>query len=212
MMKAKPLDAVPEETATPAAAPATPERVTSDVPKTKPATAKNPGRVASGKRLAERNRLALEAKKQAEAQKPTTSTTTDATNNATNSTEQSSDNTGYFILGIGGLIVSGLGVYYQREAIMRTLGRSQKPQNLVYIRTMNTNTVFRFLGWASLTYFWLEANCMFFNAIADAINQHNEQIRQKAIEEVNESESESDSEDESEVVVETTVTKTISKS
>ena len=58
-MKAKPLEAIPEETV----APATPERVTSDVPKTKPATAKNPGRVASGKRLAERNRLAREAKK-----------------------------------------------------------------------------------------------------------------------------------------------------
>ena len=124
MMEAKPLDAIPEETV----APSTPERVTSDVPKTKPATAKNPGRVASGKRLAERNRLVREAKKQAEAQKPTTSTTTDATNNTTNTTEQSSNTTGYFILGIGGLIVSGLGVYYQREAIMKTLGRSQTPQ------------------------------------------------------------------------------------
>ena len=61
--EAKPLEAIPEETVTPA----TPESVTSDVPKTKPATAKNPGRVASGKRLAERNR---EAKKQAEAQNP----------------------------------------------------------------------------------------------------------------------------------------------
>ena len=58
-MEAKPLVTIPEETV----APATPERVTSDVPKTKPATAKNPGRVASGKRLAERNRLAHEAKK-----------------------------------------------------------------------------------------------------------------------------------------------------
>ena len=76
-MEAKPLDAIPEETTTPAAAP---ERVTSDVSKTKPAT-KNPGRVASGKRLAERNRLAREAKKQAEALKPTTSTITEATNN-----------------------------------------------------------------------------------------------------------------------------------
>ena len=126
-MEAKPLEAIPEENTLPPAA-ATPERVTSDVPKTKPATAKNPGRVASGKRLAERNRLAREAKKQAEAQKPTTSTTTDAkinnTNNTTNTTEQSSDNTGYYILGIGDLIASGLGEYYQREAIMRTLGRS----------------------------------------------------------------------------------------
>ena len=178
------LDSIPEETVAPTVTPATPERVTSDVPKMKPATAKNPGRVASGKRLAERNRLAREAKKQAEAQKPTTSTATDATNNTTNTTEQSSDNTGYFVLGIGGLIVSGLGVYYQREAIMRTLGRSQKPpaesNNIIeepkrksriprngiiqifYIHTMNTNTVLRFLGWASLTYLWLEANCMFF--------------------------------------------------
>ena len=96
--------------------------------KAKPATAKKPGRVASGKRLAERNRLAREAKKQAEAQKPTTSTTTDAPNNTTNTTEQSSNNTGYLIFGIGGFIVSGLGVYYQPKAIMRTLGRSQKPQ------------------------------------------------------------------------------------
>ena len=59
-MTTQTLDAIPEETVAPAA---TPERVTSDVPKTKPATAKNPGRVASGKRLAERNRLAREAKK-----------------------------------------------------------------------------------------------------------------------------------------------------
>ena len=72
---------------------------------------------------------------------------------------------------------------------------------------MITNNVLRFLGWASLTYMWLEANCMFFNAIADAINQHNEQIRQKAIVEVKEflkQKDESKSKDESEVVVETT--------
>ena len=82
-MMTQTLKMVPEETVAPAA---TPERVTSDVPKqTKPATVKNPGRVASGKRLAERNRLALEAKKQAEAQKPTTSSTT---NNVTNTIEQ----------------------------------------------------------------------------------------------------------------------------
>ena len=122
-MAAQTLETVPEETVAPAA---TPESITSDVSKqTKPATAKNPGRVASGKRLAERNRLAREAKKQAEAQKPPTNTEASASA-TTNTTEQSSDNTGYYILGIGGLIVSGLGVYYQREAIMRTLGRSQK--------------------------------------------------------------------------------------
>ena len=56
-MEGKPLETIPEETVK------TPDRVTCDVPKTKPATAKNPGRVVSGKRLAERNRLAREAKK-----------------------------------------------------------------------------------------------------------------------------------------------------
>ena len=126
MMEAKPLETIPKETVTPAVAPATPERVTSDVPKTKPATAKHPGRVASGKRLAERNRLARAAKKQGEAQKPPTNTTTEA--NTTEQSSNSSTNTGSFVLGIGGLIVSGLDVYYQREAVMRTLGRSQKPK------------------------------------------------------------------------------------
>ena len=62
---------------------------------------------------------------------------------------------------------------------------------------MNTDTVLRFLGWASLTYMWLEANCLFFNAIIDAINDHDEQIRQKAIEEV-ETVTENTNEDESE--------------
>ena len=87
---------------------------------------------------------------------------------------------------------------------------------------MNTNNVLRFLGWASLTDMWLEANCLFFNAIADAIHQHNEEIRQKAIDEAKEllkqnyeSESKDESKDESEdegELVETTVTKTFLKS
>ena len=75
---------------------------------------------------------------------------------------------------------------------------------------MNTNNVLRFLGWAALTYMWLEAYCLFFNAIADAIHQHNEEIRQKAMENFKEDESEDEGELESEVV-ETTVTKTFSK-
>ena len=109
--------------------------------KTKPALPKHPGRVASGKRLAERNRLARAAKKQAEAQKPPTNTTTEANTSATNNTtEQSSNNstnTVYLILTVGGLIVSAFGVYYQREAIMRTLGRSQKTQTAA----VESNTV-----------------------------------------------------------------------
>ena len=64
----------------------------------------------------------------------------------------------------------------------------------MYIHTMNTNTVLRFLGWAGLTYMWLEANCVFFNAIADAIHQHNQQIKQKAIEDFQEDESKSEDE------------------
>ena len=34
---------------------------------------------------------------------------------------------------------------------------------------MNTNNVLGFLGWASLTYMWLKANFLFFNAIIDTI-------------------------------------------
>ena len=68
---------------------------------------------------------------------------------------------------------------------------------------MNANNVLRFLGWAALTYSWLEANRLFFNAIADAINYHNEQIRQKATVEATDEESEV----ESEVVVETVTEK-----
>ena len=133
-MEARPLETIPEET---------PDRVTSDVPKTKPATAKNPGRVASGKRLAERNRLAREAKNQAEAQKPTTSTTnSDTKNSANNTTDQtSSSNSVYLILGVGGLIVSALGVYYQREAIMKTLGRSPKTQTKAPPSTVEEDVV-----------------------------------------------------------------------
>ena len=82
---------------------------------------------------------------------------------------------------------------------------------------MNTGTLIRFLGWTSLTYLWLEANCSFFNAIIDAINEHDEQIRQQVLESEDESESENESEDESgnegdnesEDVIVKTITKTI---
>ena len=121
-MEAKPLKRIPEETTTQT----TNKNITSDVPKMKPAKAKNSGRVASGKRLAERIRLAREAKKQAGTQKPPTNNTNSnqVTNNTTDQTTMTnnSTNTGYLILGVGGLIVSALGVYYQREAIMKTLG------------------------------------------------------------------------------------------
>ena len=76
---------------------------------------------------------------------------------------------------------------------------------------MNTNTVIRLLGWAYFTYIWLDVNRLFFNAIADVINHHNAQIRQKAKEDYYKflkQNSKIKSEDESEVVVET-LTETI---
>ena len=115
-MTSQPLETITEDpTPTP-----TPARVTADPPKTKPA--KNPGRVASGKRLAERNRLAREAKKKAEAEaaKPAASASdvTTTTSNDNSSSSSSSSLSLGAMLGIGGLIVSAAGLYYQREAIM----------------------------------------------------------------------------------------------
>ena len=65
---------------------------------------------------------------------------------------------------------------------------------------MNTNDVLRFLGWRLLTYMWLDTNRLFFFAIVDAINEHNEQIRQKAIEEYEDA-SKTGIETETEVIV-----------
>ena len=125
-MTSQPLETIPEEpTPTPA-----PARVTADPPKTKPA--KNPGRVASGKRLAERNRLAREAKKKAEAEaaSPAASasdvTTTTSNDNSSSSSSSSSLSLGA-MLGIGGLLVSAAGLYYQREAIMTRLKPAPPP-------------------------------------------------------------------------------------
>ena len=123
-MATQPLETIPEETPAPTPAPV---RVTTDPPKTKPATEKNPGRVASGKRLAERNRLAREAKKKAEAEAASATAQTSGasattTAGGTNTPTQSGANSISLMtmLGIGGLIVSAAGVYYQREAIMKS--------------------------------------------------------------------------------------------
>ena len=135
-MASQPLETIPEEP-TPAPTP-TPARVTADPPQTKPA--KHPGRVASGKRLAEQNRRAREALKkveaeaaataaqkqaEAEAASPAPATTTDSESDTTASnTEEASGSSGLSLvtaLGIGGLSVAALGVYYQREAITARL-------------------------------------------------------------------------------------------
>ena len=119
-MTSQPLETIPEEP-TPA-----PARVTADPPKTKPV--KNPGRVASGKRLAERNRLAREAQKKAEAEaaNPAASTSAVTTTTANDNSSSSSLSLGA-MLGIGGLIVSAAGLYYQREAIMTRLKPAPPP-------------------------------------------------------------------------------------
>ena len=125
-MATQPLETIPEETETPTPAPA-PVRVTADPPTTKPATTKNPDRVASGKRLAERNRLAREAKKKAEAEAASATAQTSGASATTQTSGASATTTDgansislMTILGIGGLIVPAAGVYYQREAIMNS--------------------------------------------------------------------------------------------
>ena len=120
-MTSQPLETIPEEP-TPAPAPA---RVTADPPKTKPA--KNPGRVASGKRLAERNRLAREAKKKAEAESASPAPTTTAASASDVTVSGNSSLSLGAVLGIGGLIVSAAGLYYQREAIMTRLKPAAPP-------------------------------------------------------------------------------------
>ena len=117
-MTSQPIETIPEEP-TP-----TPARVTADPPKTKPA--KNPGRVASGKRLAERNRLAREAKKKAEAEAASPAASASAVTTTTANDNSSSLSLGA-MLGIGGLIVSAAGLYYQREAIMTRLKPAPPP-------------------------------------------------------------------------------------
>ena len=120
-MTSQPLETIPEEpTPTP-----TPARVTADPPKTKPA--KNPGRVASGKRLAERNRLAREAKKKAEAESASPAASASDVTTTTANDNSSSSLSLVAMLGIGGLIVSAAGLYYQREAIMTRLKPAPPP-------------------------------------------------------------------------------------
>ena len=114
-MTSQPLETIPEAP-TPAPAPA---RVTADPPKTKPA--KNPGRVASGKRLAERNRLAREAlaretEAKAKAAEPAPTKTEDSASDSSSSSLSLGA-----VLGIGSLIVGVGSLYYQRESIMARL-------------------------------------------------------------------------------------------
>ena len=53
---------------------------------------------------------------------------------------------------------------------------------------MGLGTFFNFLGWATywghLTYSWLHINLTFASAISQAIQNHNDEIRQKALQEL----------------------------
>ena len=48
------------------------------------------------------------------------------TSNNDNNNNNNNNTSGYFILGVGGLLISALGVYYQREAILNAIGGKQK--------------------------------------------------------------------------------------
>jgi len=58
------------------------------------------------------------AKKQAAAAASAASETKAAPTDTPATEQNESNNSGYLIVGVGGLIISALGVYYQREAIM----------------------------------------------------------------------------------------------
>ena len=134
-MASQPLETIPKD---PTPAP-TFVRVTADPPKTQPA--KDPARVARGKKLAERHRQAWAAlkkaeaeaeaarKAEAEARKAEEEAEAEAASKAEAEARKaeaeaaspasgSSNLSLVAVLGIGGLIVSLLGLYYQREAIV----------------------------------------------------------------------------------------------
>ena len=83
--------------------------------------------MASGKRLAERNRLAREAKAKAEAASAAAQPSGNTPAQSENTNKEESSISLMTMLGIGGLLVSAAGVYYQHEAIMKSFKPSQAP-------------------------------------------------------------------------------------
>ena len=65
---------------------------------------------------------------------------------------------------------------------------------------MGRDSLISLFGWAALTYYWLHANFTFVNAIEQAIENHNDAIRQEALQELRayEADDEEESEDEDE--------------
>ena len=114
------LETIQEET--PATPPNSPARVTADPPKTKPD--KNPNRVAAGKRIAERNRRVRDVLDQMKQEEAEAASVTDS---KSDTTAKGSGLSLVAVLGIGGLIVSLISVYYQREAIMTRFKSAPPP-------------------------------------------------------------------------------------
>ena len=63
---------------------------------------------------------------------------------------------------------------------------------------MGLDSLITFLGWAAFTYSWLHINVTFFAAIEQAIENHNNAIRQQALQELRayEADDEEESDDE----------------
>ena len=49
---------------------------------------------------------------------------------------------------------------------------------------MDLDDLISFFGWTALTYSWLQANLTFFGAIGQVITNHNNSIRQEALQEL----------------------------
>ena len=54
----------------------------------------------------------------------------------------------------------------------------------IYPHAMGLDTMISFLGWAALTYSWLHINLTFAGAICQAIENHNDAIRQEVLQEL----------------------------
>ena len=100
------------------------QQTTSDLPATTP-TRKHPGRVAAEIDRTQQTSW-LSKKKKAEVAATDTPTAPDTT---ASQTTPDSNISSYYSFGIGSLIVSALGVYYQREAILNAIGRNQQRNN-----------------------------------------------------------------------------------
>ena len=122
------------------------QQATTPTPTTAPKRAKNPKRVAAGKAVAERTRLAREQQKKAAAEAaiiiannktkapeptpPSTLLIADETPKSTediNKVDNSSLSTTQWI-GVAGIVVSLIGIYYKREELKAAFSKKKTPE------------------------------------------------------------------------------------